>query len=400
MHQETMNDVPAVVLGMGPTALALVRALGRKRVRVHGIGLSKHELSLSSRYCTPIGVADPRQAPERMLQLLLRFGAEHERAHRPVLYPAGDECVAFMGDNHVALLKYYRFARLDPNIVDLFLDKARFYQACVEHGVSAPVTFMPRSSAEVAIISEKINYPCIIKPKFYHRWAPGHGLIKGMLCNAADELRATSNRFCEAIDDFIIQEVMDGPETDIFVFAAYFDRNSSPHGVFTGNKIRQYPVGFGTTTMMKTIERPELIDISIEFLRKLDYQGLCDVEYKYDRRDSSYKIIEINPRLGRWYGIVEAAGHDTMYYSYLDLTGQPIPDIPSRSRPVTWVMTSRDLPALLKGKNWTILNALRSYRGRKTWCVWARDDVRPFFAYFGEVISKLWRLRRARIENR
>jgi D-aspartate ligase len=92
---------------------------------------------------------------------------------------------------------------------------------------------------------------------------------------------------------------MEGPETDIYVFAAYFDKSASPHGIFTGQKIRQYPIGFGTTTMMKTTYKPELVEMSVEFLKKLGYQGLCDVEFKYDRRDDTYKIIEINPRLGR-----------------------------------------------------------------------------------------------------
>ena len=388
------NQPGAVVLGMGPTALALVRALGRKGVPVYGIGLSKYELSLSSRYCKPIGVADPRYDPDKMLQILLQFGRENVPAQRLVLYPTGDECVAFIGESHIALSKYYRFARLDPETVELFLDKGRFYEACLEHGLPSPLTFLPNSVADLRAISEKINYPCIVKPKYYHKWAMQHGLVKGVVCHKSEELLAAGDRFSDDIGSFIIQEIMDGPETDIYVFAAYFDRDSNPHGIFTGQKIRQYPVGFGTTTMMKTADKPELVEMSVAFLRKVGYQGLCDVEYKYDRRDNIYKIIEINARLGRWYGIVEAAGHDTIFYGYLDLTNQTISDENARSREVTWVLTSRDIPALLKGKDWSFFQALRSYRGPKTWCVWAADDMRPFFAYPREILSKIRRFHR------
>ncbi len=383
-----MKKCSAIVLGMGPTSLGLVRALGRKGISVYGIGLSKCEVALSSRYCKSIGAADPRYEPDKLLAMLVRFGQENNEKKKMVLYPTGDECVVFIGENYEVLSKYFIFSKLNPEIVELFLNKGVFYNACLKFDMPAPVTYLPESVEELTNISKEINYPCIVKPKYYHRWAMKHGLVKGIVCDTSKDLLAVGEEYSEGIKQFIIQEILVGPETDIFVVAAYYDKISVSHGLFVGNKIRQYPVGFGTTAMMKTAHEQDLVSLSNDFMKRIGYQGLCDIEYKYDRRDNTFKIIEINPRLGRWYSIVEAAGHDTIHYSFLDLIDQPIPKKTIESRNVTWVFISRDIPSILKNKQWSIDSAIRSYAGPKTWCVWARDDIKPFFSYFAEMAVK------------
>lgn len=383
-----MNDSAAVVLGMGPTALGLVRALGRKGVNVFGIGLNRFEVSLSSRYCQRLGAIDPRYQPEKLLDLLLEFGHENSKHTKLILYPSGDECVVFIAEYHKELSQYYTFSKLNPDILELFLNKWRFYQACIEHDLSAPTTFRIEGADNLKEIAKKISFPCIMKPIYYHRWAMKQGLNKAVYCKDLSELLECGHKLSENLTELIIQEVIEGGEDNIHVVAAYLDRNSKPHGVFVGQKIRQYPVGFGTTTMIRTADVPDLAEMSINFLQKVGYQGLVDVEYKYDKRSDTYYIIEINPRLGRWYGIVEAAGHDTVYDSYLDLTDQPIPDDVTESRQVKWVFVLRDVLSVANNRLWGISDVFHSYAGSKTWCIWARDDIKPFFAYFGEIVSK------------
>lgn len=383
-----MSDAIVVILGMGPTSLSLVRALGRKGVSIYGVGLNPYELTLSSRYCRRLGAIDPRNHPEEVLNLLLKFGQKHSKHTKLVLYPTGDECVVFIGENHTALSQYYVFSRLNPDVLELFLNKARFYEACLEHNLPAPLTFIPKEPIDLKEIAKKISFPCIMKPKYYHRWAMKHGLAKVIYCNNSVELLGCLEGLSENASDFIVQEVIDGPEEDIYVVAAYLDRKGIPHGVFVGQKIRQYPVGFGTTTLIRSAKAPELKALTVDFLQKVGYQGLVDVEFKYDRRTGSFFIIEINPRLGRWYGIVEAAGHDTVHYSYLDLTDQQIPDDVVDSKPTTWAFFIRDVLSILKNKRWHSADLFQSYAGPRTWCIWARDDITPFFAYFGEIIAK------------
>lgn len=383
-----MNNSAAVVLGMGPTALGLVRALGRKNVKVFGIGLNRFEVSLSSRYCQRLGAIDPRYEPQKLLDFLIEFRLKNSKYTKLILYPSGDECVVFIAENYKELSRYYTFSKLNPEILELFLNKWTFYKACIEHDLPAPASFRIEDAQDLEQIAKNVSFPCIMKPIYYHRWAMKEGLNKAVFCRDISELLDCGRKLSENLTELIIQEVIEGNEDNIYVVAAYFDRYSTPHGIFVGQKIRQYPVGFGTTTLIRTADVSGLAERSVNFLQKVGYQGLVDVEYKYDRSTDSFYIIEINPRLGRWYGIVEAAGHDTIYYSYLDLTHQPIPKHASESRQVTWVFVLRDVLSVMNNKFWGISNTFKSYAGKKTWCIWARDDIRPFFAYFGEVISK------------
>ena len=348
-----MQDTIVVVLGMGPTSLSLVRALGRKGLTIFGIGLNPYELALSSRYCQRLGAVDPRYHPEKLLELLIQFGKKQAVGKRIVLYPTGDECVVFIADNYEALSNYYSFNNLEPDIVDLFLNKARFYDACIEHNLPAPKTYIPIDKGEVAQFAEELSFPCILKPKYYHRWAMKKGLEKAIFCEHQNDLLRCfqSSTFDPA--DFIIQEIITGTEDNIYVVAAYMDRHYEPHGVFCGQKIRQYPVDFGTTTMIRTVKNPTLEQMSIVFLQKVKYEGLVDVEFKYDEKKNTFYVIEINPRLGRWYGIVEAAGHDTIYYSYLDLTNQAINEKVVVSRKITWVFWVRDILGIIKRRELT-----------------------------------------------
>ena len=383
-----MGESAAVVLGMGPTALGLVRALGRKNVKVFGIGLNRFEVSLSSRFCQRLGAIDPRFEPKKLLDFLIDFGQKNSNYSRLVLYPSGDECVVFIAENHKELGRYYTFSKLDPDILELFLNKWTFYEACIEHNLPAPTTFRIDGMDDLNEIAAKVKFPCIMKPIYYHRWAMKEGLNKAVFCKNQSDLLDCGHQLSENLTELIIQEVIEGEEDNIYVVAAYFDGNSKPHGIFTGQKIRQYPVGFGTTTLIRTAEVPGLAEMAVKFLQKVKYQGLVDVEFKYDRRTDSYRVIEINPRLGRWYGIVEAAGHDTVHYSYLDLTDQPIPKHVLKPRQVKWVFVIRDILSVANNKLWGVSNVFRSYAGKKTWCIWAPDDIRPFFAYFGEIVSK------------
>jgi D-aspartate ligase len=148
-----VNDNAAVVLGMGPTALGLVRALGRKGVKVFGIGLNRFEVALSSRYCQRVGAVDPRFKPEKLLDLLLEFGQKNSTHTKLILYPSGDECVVFIAENYKELSQYYAFSKLNPDILELFLNKWRFYEACIEHGLPAPATFRMKGADDLKQIA-------------------------------------------------------------------------------------------------------------------------------------------------------------------------------------------------------------------------------------------------------
>ena len=65
--------------------------------------------------------------------------------------------------------------------------------------------------------------------------------------------------------------------------------------------------------------KEELINSMKAFLEDIGYQGFCEFDLKYDPRDETYKILEINPRQARSSYYLTACGHNLIKYLVDDL---------------------------------------------------------------------------------
>lgn len=385
-----MKESVAVVLGMGPTALAIVRGLGRKGIKVYGIGLSSSEVSFRSRYCTKLFAIDPRHNPGLLCERLVKF-AERDPTKKKVLYPSGDECVAFISEYDAILKKYYLYSNLSWKTAKAFLSKKAFYQLCLDSQVPTPRTVFPKSFDEALAFQNSVSYPCFLKPIYYHLWAEEFGLRKGFVCKDKVEYARNLQKVKHVIGNIMIQEIVEGPEDRLRMFIAYMDRQGNAHGIFTGRKIRQFPPGFGTGTAFLSSPEPDIMEPSIRLLKRAQYQGMVEVEYKWCQTEQQYKVIEANIRPCRLGGLVEASRVDTLYQSFLDLTGHKLKGSRSQTYGIKWLFPARDILAIVGGlmnKRFTFREVVQSYRKPRTWCIWAKDDPIPFFAYFREMMSK------------
>jgi predicted ATP-grasp superfamily ATP-dependent carboligase len=64
-------------------------------------------------------------------------------------------------------------------------------------------------------------------------------------------------------------------------------------------------------------------ELGTEFLRAVGLVGLANVEFKYDARDNSYKVIECNHRLTLTSVLARIAGIDSAYLAYQRALGRP-----------------------------------------------------------------------------
>jgi len=384
------KDVNVVFLGAGPTALAGIREIGEYGLKVFAVGLNKYEAGLFSKYTNFLGTADPNNNSRELVQLLKKFALNNNGVN--ILIPTGDEFVEFLSKNKEQLSHYFKFHILENDISDIFLNKENFYELCLVNQVPAPKTWTSRSGIPLDIWGKEIYYPCFIKPIYYHKWAKIYGLKKGFLVHNKNELLTIYKDVSKKVSELIVQEVIDGDDDQIVVFTANFDRNFTPRQIFTARKKRQYPYGFGTTTSAISEEIEEIKEYAIHILQNVKYRGVCDVEFKFDKRDNIYKIIEINPRIGRWYRLTTKSGKRPLLSSVLDLLEQESTlDDTVQKNGVLWLFPIRDIFGIVTSKNIQKINAMRDYIGEKVWCIYESNDKKPFFAYFIEMIFKLYR---------
>ena len=132
-------------------------------------------------------------------------------------------------------------------------------------------------------------------------------------------------------------------------------------------QMRTDPIYFGSASVVEPIADPEADRLCDEFLRKLKYYGLCEIELKRDSRDGRVKMIEANPRFSVTADAAYYAGVDLGWIHYLDLIGQtPEPVFPD-GRFFRHIVLFRDVACFHSYISAGLLTwggFLRSYTGR------------------------------------
>ena len=80
--------------------------------------------------------------------------------------------------------------------------------------------------------------------------------------------------------------------------------------------------GGGTTTQRVIVDYPELVDYSKRILDKVDYLGVCGMDFKVDEETGQVGFIEINARYTGGLATPIAAGFDIPYIHYCLYTGK------------------------------------------------------------------------------
>jgi predicted ATP-grasp superfamily ATP-dependent carboligase len=116
-------------------------------------------------------------------------------------------------------------------------------------------------------------------------------------------------------------------------------------------------------------------------MKAIGYQGILDIGYRYDQREGTYKVLDVNPRIGCTFRLFAAAdGLDVARALYLHMTGQAVP--PSRvDEGRKWMVEDLDLFSAFRSMTARHLNVrdwFYSLRGVREAACFAWDDPLPF----------------------
>src|SRR5262249_25118472 len=126
--------------------------------------------------------------------------------------------------------------------------------------------------------------------------------------------------------DLMMQEYIPGGDDSGWMFNGYFDDNSRCLFGITAKKIHQTPVYTGMTALGICLPNAEIDSATKELAPATGYKGIIDIGYRYDARDSTYKLLDVNPRLGASFRLFVATnGMDVLRAEYFHFTGRPIP---------------------------------------------------------------------------
>jgi predicted ATP-grasp superfamily ATP-dependent carboligase len=393
-------SAPAIVLGLAPTGLAIVRTLGRKGVRVMGVEADARQFGRSSRYLRGTISLNGSHGDDDLLNELIALGKQLPTP--AVLFPTTDDYVTFVSRHAEELQPYFLFPTPRVPLHEM-VDK-RTMQTLVERcQLPAPKTYFPRDADDVRQIAREVAFPCVIKPIYSLSWrrkdmesvVGHHKVIKA---NSAQELEEHYATLAEGEPRLMIQELVCGEDSRMHEFSAYCNERSEVVGAFVGRKLRLHPPEFGSASLVVSVWEPALVERVAQFLQNIGYRGLCNIEFKKDARDNEFKFIELNARYGLWDCLGIKCGMDLPWIAYCDMTGQPLPPQRDYRIGVKWLYLEKDIYAFLRCRRsgeLTVSQWLASLRGEKQHALFAWDDPAPaarwLWSFGGQALKKMVR---------
>jgi D-aspartate ligase len=355
--------------------LGVVRSLGRLGVPVHVVHEDAFAPAAASRYVqgrwrwTP-GSDDPERVRQGLLQLADRLGQP------AVLLPTDDAGAIFLAEHGEPLRASFLFAAPAPHLPRQVADKASLTQLCWGRDLHCPLTALPASVEDAMAFVDRAGLP--VYAKLAAPWLrTGERRRRSTTrLGTRDAVTALAEEYAAA--RLLLQEHV--PGTDWF-FHGYCDEFSICRPAYTGIKERSYPPHAGLTTLGRAVPNDRLRALVQRLLVDLRYQGIVDMDLRWDARNDRFLILDFNPRVGAQFRVFQdAAGLDVVRAAYLDLTGQPVPDlgaVPGRR----FLVENYDLLAALsyvRRRELGLWDWMRTLRGVQERAWFARDDLAPF----------------------
>lgn len=338
--EPAVTNPGAVVIGGDYQGLGIVRSLGRRGIPVCVVD-DERSISRFSRYATVgVQVADLRNEAT-VVETLLHLGKRFD-LQGYVVFPTRDELVSAISRHRCILSSVFRVPTPSWDSVQWAWDKRNTYRLAKELDIPIPQTWFPSSLEDLDQIEHV--FPMVLKPAIKEHFFYATK-VKAWQVNSKAELRTLYSRASAlaGCGEILVQELIPGNGRHQFGYCAFF-KDGRAVASMVSQRRRQHPHDFGrASTFVETVDVPELEVLSETFLRKIDYYGLVEVEYKHDPRDGKFKLLDVNARTWGYHTLGALAGVDFSYLLYSDQIGKSVERC--RGKPgVSWIRLLTDVP--------------------------------------------------------
>lgn len=281
-----------MVVGGSANALGVLRSLSH--CDLHLLCDNSNAPAWSSRFGQKYRSNDTK-APsvvDELLALGKKFGAV-----KPVLLLTEEKTVVQVSAAREQLKPYYRFLFCEPSMLLALQSKSGFQQLANQVGAAIPQGRILTQLADLDLIHD-LNYPCVFKPLEQNE-AYSKQFKKAYKVNSAEEVASLYPAISQVMPQMIVQEWLEGADSDIYFCLAYLNAEGQLVSSFTGRKIRSWPLQVGGTASCTAAPEAsaELTEKTLQFCQAIGYVGQIGMEFKFDAKRGGFFMIE--PTVGR-----------------------------------------------------------------------------------------------------
>jgi len=397
---------PVFVVGGAWNALGIVRALGRVDVKTICLTFAGGlRFAGASRFARQIQIPDAtlsaRQAGDALLKLASRYDT------RPVLLFTEDAAMFIAGERETEFRAAFRIPQSPWELMGRVLNKRTLYALAQQYDIPFPQTWDFADVSGLLDAIDTLPVPCVAKPEitvaFLENLPPA---LQKETHHRTRHFTSTADmrRWSEAMIDgglnvpVLVQDYIPGGAESLYTLTSYSDRSGTMLVGSVGHKVHQFPPEAGCIVSGRLCHEPAVFEQGRRLLEAIGFHGLANTEFKYDSRDGSYRLMEINPRLGKWNSSALAAGLNLPAIAYFDALGEQYqgPDLSTAADGVLWIDLLGDaIDCLYRARargyptgHLGLRRWLQSIRGRRIEAVWQWSDPVPSLAYIASVIAQ------------
>ena len=296
---------------------AILRALVSRKLKVGILFNKRASLSYYSRLVSKRFLVDSNIYKDESIYIneIIRILKENQVR---VLLPIGNVSNNIVSKYKSKLNKYTSIPVVDYESMQIAQYKNKTFKFADSIGIPIPKTFEVNPNDNLEKIVEEISYPCVIK-----KVNPQESGV--IYCNHRKELKEKLHEILDTLPNGneypLIQEYVRGKGTGYY--GLYNRGECIAH--FMHERIHEYPITGGASTLAKSIYDAKLKDYGDKLLSNLKWHGVAMVEFKKDY-DGNYKLMEINPKFWGSLELSFKAGINFPYLDYLVALNKSIPE--------------------------------------------------------------------------
>jgi predicted ATP-grasp superfamily ATP-dependent carboligase len=330
-----MGMVPVVVINSSLNALGVVRSLASGGMPIYMATDTWRSPAAWSRFCRVVRLRG--LSGRTLIDGLKRLG--EQIGQRPVLILTGDGEVDAVSAHRAELEPLFRVSLPEAQMVSVLADKTLFQNYAEQAGFPVPRSVVISADADLDLI-EGLSFPVVIKPGDKTLVLSGC-VERAVRASTPARARSEAVRMLAQAKRLVVQEWIDGPDSEIYFTLFACDRSGDVIAIFSGRKLVCDPPAIGNTAVCVAASQAAattLEGLCKRFITHVGYRGLGSLEFKFSRRDNRFVIIE--PTVGRtdWQEeIATLCGVNIPLAAYwAELGQQPPPEAQAEPREAAW----------------------------------------------------------------
>ncbi len=293
------------------SALAAVRSLGQKKIKVLCGADRPTAMSLYSRYCDDTFIyTSPLVDKAKFLVDIQNFVSK--QTEKCVVFACSDSTFLPLSRSREQLQNIH-LVLAHQSQVEMAFDKKKTLELALKVGVPIPPSYFPQSLEELKELAPSLVYPIVLKPGHSVSWVGNKGVsaTASFVVSAEDLVEKAQALFVATQEVPFMQEVIFGEEYGVLALC----EKGKVQTVFAHHRLRSiHPYG-GASSVRESVPLPEpMATYARTLLEALSWHGVAMVEFKKDEISGIPYLMEIN---GRFWGSLPLAVFAGINFPYL-----------------------------------------------------------------------------------